>query len=151
MPGELQGAGRVTSGSEERMHRTLCKSKIHRAVLTGADIHYMGSLTVDRELMEAADLVEYEQVQVVNVNNGARLTTYVIAGGRGSGVMQLNGAAARLGVPGDPVIVISYAQLEEAELDGFAPKVVFVDGKNHPVSVEALVEGGEGPQPALGG
>jgi aspartate 1-decarboxylase len=123
------------------MRRTLCKSKIHRAVLTGADIHYMGSLTVDRDLMDAADLVEYEQVQVVNVNNGARLETYVIGGPRGTGVMQLNGAAARLGVPGDSVIVISYAQYEDAELEGIAPRVVFVDERNRPVAVEALAEG----------
>ena len=112
----------------------MCKSKIHRAVLTGADLHYQGSLTVDQDLMDRADLREFEKVQVVNVNNGSRLETYLIAGKRGSGVMQLNGAAARLGMVGDHVIVISYADYEDNELDGFEPKVVFVDGKNRPVS-----------------
>ena len=112
------------------MRRTMCKSKIHRGVLTGADLHYEGSLTVDRDLMDAADLLAFEKVQVVNVNNGARLETYVIEGERGSGTIQLNGAAARLGVPGDLVIVISYAEYKEAELEGFEPKVVFVDDRN---------------------
>ena len=112
------------------MRRTMCKSKIHRGVLTGADLHYEGSLTVDRDLMDAADLREFEKVQVVNVNNGARLETYVIEGERGSGTLQLNGAAARLGMPGDHVIVISYAEYEEAELEDFAPRLVFVDPGN---------------------
>ncbi|HEY0972496.1 MAG TPA: aspartate 1-decarboxylase [Gemmatimonadales bacterium] len=108
----------------------MCKSKIHRAVLTGADLHYEGSLTVDRDLMDAADLREFEKVQVVNVNNGARLETYVIEGERGSGTLQLNGAAARLGMPGDHVIVISYADFEESELEDFEPRIVFVDAGN---------------------
>ena len=112
------------------MRRTMCKSKIHRGVLTGADVNYEGSLTVDLDLMDAADMREFEKVQVVNVNNGARLETYLIAGARGSGVLQLNGAAARLGVPGDLVIVISYAEYEEAELEGFSPRLVFVDERN---------------------
>ena len=112
------------------MRRTLCKSKIHRAVLTGADVHYEGSITIDRDLMDAADLVPYERVQVVNVNNGARLETYVIEGDRGSGAMQLNGAAARLGVVGDHVIVISYAEYEESELASHEPRKVFVDERN---------------------
>ena len=112
------------------MRRTMCKSKIHRAVLTGADLHYEGSLTVDRELMDAADLLEFEKVQVVNVNNGARLETYVIEGPRGSGTLQLNGAAARLGMPGDHVIVISYGEFEDAELEDFAPRLVFVEAGN---------------------
>ena len=113
------------------MRRSMCKSKIHRAVLTGADLHYEGSLTVDRDLMDAADMREFERVQVVNVNNGARLETYVIEGARGSGTVQLNGAAARLGHAGDHVIVISYADYEDAELGpDFAPKLVFVDEKN---------------------
>lgn len=115
------------------MRRTMCKSKIHRGVLTGADLHYEGSLTVDRDLMDAADLLAFEKVQVVNVNNGARLETYVIEGERGSGTIQLNGAAARLGVPGDLVIVISYAEYKESELEGFEPKVVFVDDRNRVV------------------
>jgi aspartate 1-decarboxylase len=112
------------------MRRTMCKSKIHRAILTGADLHYEGSLTLDRDLMDAADILPFEKVQVVNVNTGSRLETYVIEGGRGSGTIQLNGAAARLGAAGDHVIVISYADYEEQELDGFEPKLVFVDEKN---------------------
>ena len=112
------------------MRRTMCKSKIHRGVLTGADLHYEGSLTVDRDLMDAADLREFEKVQVVNVNNGARLETCVIEGARGSGTIQLNGAAARLGMAGDHVIVISYAEYDERELADFAPKIVFVDARN---------------------
>lgn len=112
------------------MRRTLCKSKIHRAVLTGADVHYEGSVTIDRDLMDAADMVEYERVQVVNVNNGARLETYVIEGPRGSGALQLNGAAARLGVVGDHVIVISYAEYDESEIAGHQPRKVFVDERN---------------------
>lgn len=112
------------------MRRTMCKSKIHRGVLTGADLHYEGSLTVDRDLMDAADMREFEKVQVVNVNNGARLETYLIAGERGSGTLQLNGAAARLGAAGDHVIIISYADYEDAELDHYAPKLVFVDERN---------------------
>ena len=112
------------------MRRTMCKSKIHRGVLTGADLHYEGSLTVDRDLMDAADMREFEKVQVVNVNTGSRLETYLIAGDRGSGTIQLNGAAARLGAAGDHVIVISYAEYEEAELENFAPKLVFVDARN---------------------
>jgi aspartate 1-decarboxylase len=126
------------------MRRTLCKSKIHRATLTGADLHYEGSLTVDRDLMDAADLLAFEKVQVVNVNTGARLETYVIEGARGSGTIQLNGAAARLGMPGDLVIVISYADYEPHELAGFAPTIVFVDEKNRrctPHSTHELEEG----------
>jgi aspartate 1-decarboxylase len=112
------------------MRRTMCKSKVHRAVLTGADLHYEGSLTLDVALMEAADILPFEKVQVVNVNNGSRLETYVIEGERNSGTIQLNGAAARLGAAGDHVIVISYADYEERELENFEPKLVFVDEKN---------------------
>jgi len=112
------------------MHRHLMKSKIHRATVTSADLHYEGSLTVDEELLEAADLVSHEEVQVVNVNNGARFTTYVIPGPRGSGVVQLNGAAARLGLPGDLVILISYGVFDEQETAQFRPRVVFVDQQN---------------------
>ena len=112
------------------MRRTMCKSKVHRAVLTGADLHYEGSLTLDATLMEAADILPFEKVQVVNVNNGSRLETYVIEGERNSGTIQLNGAAARLGAPGDHVIVISYADYEASELENFTPKLVFVDDKN---------------------
>lgn len=112
------------------MHRHLMKSKIHRATVTSADLHYEGSLTVDEELLEAADLVTHEEIQVVNVNNGARFTTYVIPGPRGSGVVQLNGAAARLGLPGDLVILISYGVFDEQETAQFRPRVVFVDEQN---------------------
>ena len=112
------------------MLRTMCKSKIHRATVTGADLNYIGSITIDRELMEAADLLEYEQVHVVNVNNGARLETYVIPGERGRGEVCLNGAAARLVHVGDKVIVISYAQYDAAELEKYSPRVIFVDEHN---------------------
>src|SRR6476661_176510 len=118
------------------MRRTMCKSKIHRAVLTGADLHYEGSLTLDAGLMEAADILPFEKVQVVNVNTGSRLETYVIEGERGSGTIQLNGAAARLGAPGDIVIVITYAEFEDADLKrGFEPRVVFVNDENRQVEV----------------
>jgi aspartate 1-decarboxylase len=113
------------------MQRHLMKSKIHRATITGADLHYEGSLTVDEELLEAADLVTYEEIQVVNVNTGSRFTTYVIPGPHGSGIMQLNGAAARLGHPGDVVILISYGLFTEQEAARHTPRVVFVDERNH--------------------
>ena len=115
------------------MQRHLMKSKIHRATITSADLHYEGSLTVDQDLLDAADLVEFEDVQVVNVNNGQRFNTYVIPGPRGSGVIQLNGAAARLGLPGDLVIVISYGVFDEAEVERFQPRIVFVDEQNRVV------------------
>ncbi|MHB1225691.1 MAG: aspartate 1-decarboxylase [Gemmatimonadaceae bacterium] len=120
------------------MRRVMCKSKIHRGTLTGADLHYEGSLTVDRDLMDAADIREFEKVQVVNVNNGSRLETYVIEGERGSGTLQLNGAAARLGMPGDRVIIISYADFEDSELENFTPSFVFVDEENRIVSPAAV-------------
>ena len=112
------------------MRRTMLKSKIHRATVTQADLHYVGSLTVDADLMEAADLLPGEQVHVVDIDNGARLETYVIEGPRGSGVIGINGAAARLVHPGDLVIVISYASLEDAEARAFAPRVVHVGADN---------------------
>ena len=115
------------------MRRKMCKSKIHRGTITGADLQYEGSLTLDRDLMDAADLEPYEQVQVVNLNTGSRLETYVIEGERGSGTIQLNGAAARMGAVGDPVIVMSYADYDESELAAFAPRVVFVDDRNRVV------------------
>jgi aspartate 1-decarboxylase len=108
----------------------MMKSKIHRATVTDADLHYVGSITVDRHLMEAADLVEHEQVAVVDIDNGARLETYVIAGEPGRGDICLNGAAARLVSPGDKVIIISYADYEAAELEGYSPRVVHVDTAN---------------------
>lgn len=112
------------------MLRTICKSKIHGAVVTEANLQYTGSLTLDPLLMRAADLIPYEQVQVVNLNNGSRFETYCIEGRPGSGTVCLNGAAARLAVVGDPLIVLSYAQLAEEELAGFAPKLVFVNEQN---------------------
>jgi aspartate 1-decarboxylase len=112
------------------MQRHLMKSKIHRATITSADLHYEGSLTLDEELLDAADLTTYEEVQVVNVNNGARFSTYVIPGPRGSGVVQLNGAAARQGLPGDLIIVMSYGVYSEEETERHAPAVVFVDSEN---------------------
>lgn len=112
------------------MQRHLMKSKIHRATITSADLHYEGSLTLDQELLDAADLATYEEVQVVNINNGARFSTYVIPGPRGSGVLQLNGAAARQGLPGDLVIVISYGVYNEDEAERHSPAIVFVDSKN---------------------
>jgi aspartate 1-decarboxylase len=108
----------------------MLKSKIHRATVTQADLHYVGSLTIDADLMDAADLLPGEQVAVVDIDNGARLETYVIAGPRGSGVIGINGAAARLVHAGDLVIVISYATMDDAEARSFAPAVVFVDASN---------------------
>jgi aspartate 1-decarboxylase len=115
------------------MRRTMCKSKIHRATVTDANLAYEGSITLDPVLMEAADMLEYEQVHVVNINNGARFETYVITGGRGSGDVVLNGAAARLVQPGDKVIIMSYAAYDEAELEGLEPRIVFVDEANRVV------------------
>ncbi|HEU4699897.1 MAG TPA: aspartate 1-decarboxylase [Gemmatimonadales bacterium] len=123
------------------MQRHLMKSKIHRATITSADLHYEGSLTVDEDLLDAADLLKYEEVQIVNVNNGARFSTYVIPGPRGSGVIQLNGAAARLGLPGDLVIIISYGVFDATEAASYAPRVVFVDGQNRPVRPQLRAEG----------
>lgn len=112
------------------MRRTMMKSKIHRATVTQANLDYVGSITIDRDLMDAADLLPNEKVQIVDNDNGNRLETYVIEGERGSGVIGLNGAAARLVHPGDTVIIISYAELEEAEAREHHPTVVFVDGQN---------------------
>ncbi|MDT0378265.1 aspartate 1-decarboxylase [Streptomyces sp. DSM 42041] len=112
------------------MYRTMMKSKIHRATVTQADLHYVGSLTISSDLMEAADLLPGEKVDIVDVDNGARLSTYVIEGPRDSGVIGINGAAARLISPGDLVIIISYAQVSDEEARGLKPNVVFVDGDN---------------------
>lgn len=112
------------------MRRMMCKSKIHRATVTDANLAYEGSITLDPVLMRAAALLPYEQVHVVDIDNGARFETYVIEGAEGSGDVVLNGAAARLVQPGDKVIIMSYALYEEAELDDFQPRVVFVDGEN---------------------
>lgn len=112
------------------MYRCMLKSKIHRAVLTDANLNYMGSITIDRDLLEAADILPFEQVQVVNNNNGARFETYAIEGESGSGCICLNGAAARLGQPGDILIILSYVQVEEEHAREHKPRVVFVDEKN---------------------
>ena len=112
------------------MYRTMLKSKVHRATVTQADLHYVGSITIDADLMDAADLLPGEQVAVVDVTNGARLETYVIEGERGSGVIGINGAAAHLVHEGDLVIVISYAALPDAEAKAYEPKIVFVDDRN---------------------
>jgi aspartate 1-decarboxylase len=127
----------------------MLKSKVHRATVTDANLHYVGSITVDPDLLDAADITEYEQVAVVDIDNGARLETYVIAGRRGSGDMCLNGAAARLVHPGDKIIVISYADYEEAELAGYAPRIVHVDGSNHQID-EATAELLAGLRPTSG-
>lgn len=112
------------------MWREMMKSKIHRATVTAANLNYMGSITIDAALLEAADILPYEKVQVVNNNNGARLETYAIPGERGSGVICMNGAAARLAQPGDVVIIISYALFSREELAAHRPKVVFVNERN---------------------
>lgn len=117
------------------IRRTMLKSKIHRAVVTGADLHYQGSITIDRNLMQAADMVEYEKVVVLDIENGNRFETYIIEGAPGSGVICLNGAAARLVAPGDHVIILTYVDVEasEAELKAWSPKLVFVDEQNRQI------------------
>lgn len=119
------------------MHRTMLKSKVHRATVTQADLHYVGSVTVDRDLMDAADLLPGEQVAIVDIDNGARLETYVIEGPRGSGVIGINGAAARLVHTGDLVILISYASVTDAEARAMTPRVVFVDAANRIAGISA--------------
>ncbi|HVL96410.1 MAG TPA: aspartate 1-decarboxylase [Solirubrobacteraceae bacterium] len=121
------------------MTRTMLKSKIHRATITDADLHYVGSITIDPDLLEAADILEFEQVAVVDVDNGARFETYTIAGERGSGEIKVNGAAARLVHTGDTVIVISYAQYDRADLERHEPRVVHVDRSNRIIDVDAAV------------
>ncbi len=117
------------------MQRTMLKSKIHRATVTDCDLHYVGSITIDPELLEAADILEFEQVAVVDVDNGARFETYTIAGERGSGAMMVNGAAARLVHRGDTIIVISYASYDGTEIAGYEPRVVHVDASNAVIDV----------------
>lgn len=112
------------------MRRTLLKSKIHRATVTEADLHYEGSITVDPELLEAADILHHEQVDVLNITNGARLTTYTIPGPRGTGEICINGAAAHLVSPGDMVIIVSYADFHESELADYEPRVILVGQDN---------------------
>ena len=118
------------------MNRTMLKSKIHRARVTACDLHYVGSITLDPELLEAADIREHEQVHVLDIDNGARFETYTIAGERGSGELKVNGAAARLVARGDTVIVVSYAAYEESELEGHAPRVVHVADGNRILAVD---------------
>lgn len=121
------------------MFRTMMKSKIHRVRVTQADLHYVGSVTIDQDLLDAADLLEGEQVTIVDINNGARLETYVIAGERGSGVIGINGAAAHLVHPDDLVIIIAYGIMNEQELREYSPSVVFVDDANR------VLEAGDDP------
>ncbi|AXE24151.1 aspartate 1-decarboxylase [Streptomyces globosus] len=119
------------------MLRTMIKSKIHRATVTQADLHYVGSVTIDADLLDAADLLPGELVHIVDITNGARLETYVIEGERGSGVIGINGAAAHLVHPGDLVILISYAQVDDAEARAMRPRVVHVDADNRIVELGA--------------
>src|SRR4051812_49062161 len=122
------------------MNRTMLKSKIHRCRITGSDLNYVGSITIDPDLLEAADILEHEQVHVVDVDNGARFETYTIAGERGSGEMKVNGAAARLVHRGDTIIVISYAAYDRDELASYQPRVVHVEaGTNSIIDVDAEV------------
>jgi aspartate 1-decarboxylase len=125
--------------------RTMMKSKIHRATVTQADLHYVGSVTIDQDLLDAADLLPGELVHIVDIDNGARLETYTIAGERGSGVIGINGAAAHLVHPGDLVILIAYAQMGDQEAREFKPRVVFVDSHNH------IIGTGNDPAEALPG
>jgi aspartate 1-decarboxylase len=122
------------------MQRTMLKSKIHRATVTDCDLHYVGSITIDPDLLEAADILEHEQVHVVDVDNGARFETYTIAGEPGSGEMKVNGAAARLVHQGDTIIVISYAQYDRDDMDRYEPLVVHVEADtNRIIQVDSQV------------
>lgn len=119
------------------MQRTLLKSKIHRATVTEADLHYEGSVTIDPMLLEAADIVDHEQVDIYNITSGERLTTYAIEGKPGAGEICINGAAAHLVKPGDMVIIASYAIYDEADLADYEPKVILVDQDNQPVTADS--------------
>lgn len=112
------------------MLRTMLKSKLHRVTATHADLHYEGSCAIDQDLLDAANIREYEQVEVWNVDNGARFTTYAIAGERGSGIVSVNGSAARQAAPGDILIIATFASYNEAELAGYEPDLIYVDGSN---------------------
>jgi len=122
------------------LRRQMLKSKIHRLTVTGSELHYEGSLSLDEDLMAAADLRPFEKIDVYNINNGARFTTYVIPSPRFSGEVRLNGAAARLGDRGDLIIIASYAEYEEAELENYEPILVYVDQNNRIVSVKHSME-----------
>ena len=117
------------------MFRTLMRAKVHGATLTGANLNYVGSLTLDAGIMEQLDMLPNEQVQVLNLNTGSRLTTYLLPGEKGSGVVALNGAAARLGHPGDKVLIVAYAVMSEEEARQFRPKVALVDDRNRIVEI----------------
>jgi aspartate 1-decarboxylase len=117
----------------------MLKSKIHRATITGSDLHYVGSITIDQDLLDAADIREHEQVHVVDVDNGARFETYTISGERGAGEICINGAAARLVHTGDTIIVISYAEYSEEDLESYVPRVVHVNKNNEIVITDATV------------
>ncbi|HWH10120.1 MAG TPA: aspartate 1-decarboxylase [Solirubrobacteraceae bacterium] len=119
----------------------MLKAKIHRATVTDCDLHYVGSITIDPDLLEAGEILEHEQVAVVDVDNGARFETYTIAGARGSREIKVNGAAARLVHRGDTIIVISYAQYDEAELVDYRPRVVHVDAENEITAVDDRASG----------
>lgn len=121
------------------MQRTMLKSKIHRAKITDSDLHYVGSITIDTELLCAADVLPYEMVAVVDVDNGARFETYTIPGERGSREIKVNGAAARLVHQGDTIIIISYGSYSESELQTYTPKVVHVDADNEIIAIDDLV------------
>lgn len=121
------------------MNRTMLKSKLHRATVTDCDLHYVGSITIDPDLLEAADMLEFEQVAVVDVDNGARFETYTISGERGSGELKVNGAAARLVHRGDTVIVISYGSYDPDDLEHYAPRVVHVGAENQILEVDSRV------------
>ncbi|MFY9264487.1 MAG: aspartate 1-decarboxylase [Solirubrobacterales bacterium] len=121
------------------MQRQMLKSKIHRATITDCDLHYVGSITIDANLLEQANILEHELVHVLDIDNGARFETYTIAGARGSGMMQVNGAAARLVAKGDKIIVVTYATYDESELEDHSPLVVHVDDDNNAVCVDSEV------------
>lgn len=116
------------------MQRILLKSKIHRARVTEANLDYEGSCTIDRDLLQAADILPYEQIKIYNVHNGARFDTYAMAGPRGTGVICLNGAAARMGAKGDLIIITSYANYDDSEVSGHQPKIILVDADNKPTT-----------------
>ena len=122
------------------MKRIMFKTKIHRATITQAELHYEGSLTIDTELMDAADLLPYEKVSIVNINNGERLETYIIPGERGSKTICLNGAAARKGAVGDRIIIISYATMSEEEARSYKPTIVLVNEKNDIIELSHSIE-----------
>ncbi|RIJ70994.1 aspartate 1-decarboxylase [Nakamurella silvestris] len=121
------------------MRRTMLHAKIHRATITASDLNYVGSITIDADLLDAAGILEHEKVHVLDIDNGARFETYTILGERGGRQIQVNGAAARLVHTGDKVIVIAYGEYDEAELADYEPRVVHVDADNNPVAVDAAV------------